>query len=95
MGLEGIPIWGQWGILGLSIGLNIFGAVEFIRGTWTSRKNLDQVQKLADTFQHAWEVSEKKWETVVPTLNNLVVTSDTILRIIEAAPIPPHKEDSK
>jgi hypothetical protein len=88
VGLEGIPIWGQWGILGLSLGLNIFGAVEFIRGTWTSRRNLDQVQKVADTYLHAWEVSEKKWETVVPTLNNLVVTSDMILRIIESAPRP-------
>jgi len=88
VGLEGIPIWGQWGILGLSLGLNIFGAVEFIRGTWTSRRNLDQVQKVADTYLRAWEVSEKKWETVVPTLNNLVVTSDMILRIIESAPRP-------
>lgn len=94
VGLEGIPIWGQWGILGLSIGLNIFGAVEFIRGTWTSRRNLDQVQKVADTYLHAWEVSEKKWEVVGPTLNNLVVTSDTILRILEAAPRSPDRESS-
>lgn len=87
-----IPIWGQWGILGISMGFNIFIAVEFIRGSWTSRRNLDQVQKMADTWQNAYFVSDKKWEAVGPTLNNLVVTSDTILRIIQAAPHPTDKK---
>ena len=89
-----IPVFAQWSILGLSIGMNLFVLVEFIRGTWTTRKNLDQVQRLADTFQKAWEVSEKKWEAVGPVLNNLMVTSDTILHIIQAAPRPPRNGDS-
>lgn len=83
MGLGDIPLWGQWGLLGLSLGMNIFIAVEFIRGTWTTRKNLDQVQKVADTFKDAWEASDKKWETVGPILNNIVGVQESILHHLE------------
>lgn len=84
--METLPIWGQFSIVAVLVGIIATVLILFFRGEITSRKQLDQVQKMADTWMHAYEMSEKKWEAVGPTLNNLVVTSDTILHIIQAAP---------
>ena len=56
--LESIPIWGQWGILGLSLSINIFFISQLFRGEIPTRRELDQVQKTADTFQAAWATSQ-------------------------------------
>jgi hypothetical protein len=73
-------------LLTLSLGLNVTWIILLARGILATRAQLDAVQKMADTFQKAWEVSESKGEVQTDTLNRLLTTSDTVLRILEARP---------
>lgn len=89
-----IPLWGQWGILGISMGMNVFVAVEFVRGTWTSRKNLDDAQKNTETFQKAWEISESTKDGLIEVTNKLLVGQETMLRILQSRPAPKRNDET-
>lgn len=94
MDLASIPLWGQWGILGLSLGLNMFIVIEFVRGTWTSRKNLEDARENTKIFQSAWEISESTNDGLVDVTNKLLVGQNTMLRILQSIPGPPRHEES-
>jgi len=91
--LIGIPLYGQLGILGLSLSLNIFIVVEFVRGTWTSRKNLEDARENTKIFQSAWEISESTNDGLVDVTNKLLVGQDTMLHILQSIPGPPHHKE--
>jgi hypothetical protein len=94
MDLISLPLWSQLGILGLSLSLNVFIVIEFVRGTWTSRKNLEDAQKNTETFQKAWEISESTKDGLVDVTNKLLVGQETMLRILQSLPAPPHHEET-
>ena len=86
--METVPLWGQLSILGLSLGLNIPFIVLLARGILATRPQLEQVQKIADTFRDAWDTAMKANEKHGEALNKLVVMAETTQRILEAR--PPH-----
>ncbi len=73
-------------LLGISLGFNIFIIIEFVRGTWTSRKNLDQVQKISDQYQQAWEKAMENQAKSTDILSRLTVVADTIEHFIKSMP---------
>ena len=88
-----LPIWGQWGILGLSLGFNVFYAVQRMLGKIPSQDVVDQANRtteqalmMADKWQHAWEVAEARSDKNAETLEKVVVTGETVLRILENLP---------
>lgn len=88
-----LPIAGQYGILGLSLGLNVFFLVQWVRGVIVSHKLVEQanattaqVQSIADTMQKAWETEMARGDKMGETLNKILVQGETTLRILEARP---------
>lgn len=65
-------------LLGISLSVNVFILIEFVRGTWTSRKNVEEVQKMADTFQAAWAVSQENQTRSAELLVRMTALADTI-----------------
>ena len=94
--IEGIPIWGSLSIISVLLTVIATIIIMLFRGDIATRKEVDQVQKLADTMQKAWEISEHGREIQENTiqgqaevLNKLVVGQDTILKVMDALPRKP------
>ena len=94
--IEGIPISGSMSIIGVLLTIISTVIIMLLRGDIATRKEVDQVQKLADTMQKAWETSEHGREIQENTiqgqaevLNKLVVGQDTILKVMDALPRRP------
>jgi hypothetical protein len=87
-----IPFWGQWGLLGISISLNVFFMARYSLGEWVSRKQLDQVQKMADTWQHGWEVAQSNQSAAAELLVKLGPLVDSFQHFIESLPAPEDRE---
>lgn len=81
-----LPLWGQWGILGLSIGFNIFCLIRYANGLWVARTQLEDVMKSRDMWQHAWEVSQQTNHDVTQLLVQLTVTAQTMEKVLNALP---------
>lgn len=83
-----LPIWSQWGIVGVLATALVYFVVAFVHGDIASRKQLDQVQRMADTFKDAW-IAEQQVKT---DLSNAVVrltdVADTIEHFIKSLPTP-------
>lgn len=84
--LESIPIWGQWGILGLSLSLNIFFIAQLFRGEIPTRRELDQVQKTADTFQAAWATAQADNSEQKGMIVEIADGMRTVTKFINALP---------
>lgn len=93
MPLETIPLWGQWGLFGLSVSLNLFFLVQWVRGVIVSYKMVEQansttvqVQGVADTFQKAWQIEVARSDKYAEAVSKLTVQGETMLRILETLP---------
>lgn len=84
--LGSLPTWSQVSIAGLSLAFNFFIVVEFIRGGIVPRKQVEQVQKMADTWQHGWEVSQANETRLGTIATNLTAMSDVFRHFIESLP---------
>lgn len=101
MPLETIPTWGQWGLFSLSLSLNLFFLVQWVRGVIVSYKMVEQansttaqVQGVADTFQKAWQIEVARSDKYAESLSKLTAQGDTMLRILEALPPVMHTPGS-
>lgn len=101
MPLETIPIWGQWGLVSLSLSLNLFTLVQWVRGVIVSFKIVEQansttaqVQGVADTFQRAWQIEVARADKYADSLSKLTVQGETVLRVLEALPPVMHPPGS-
>ncbi len=88
-----IPLWGQLSILGLSLGFNLWIAVQYVLGKIPTQASIEQANKtteqalqMADMWQHAWEISENRNDKMAESLEKMVVTGETTLRLLEARP---------
>lgn len=88
-----IPVWGEWSILGLSLGFNLWIAVQYVLGKIPTQASItqanqttEQALKMADTWQHAWEISESRNDKMAESLEKIVVMGETTLRLLEARP---------
>lgn len=84
--LESIPIWGQWGLFGLSLSLNIFFIAQLFRGEIPTRKQLDQVQKTADTFQAAWATAQADNSEQKTMIVEIASGMKTVIKFINSLP---------
>lgn len=87
MGELGMPVWGIATLAGLPLTLLIFIGIQALRGEFVTRKQLDAVQKIADTFQKAWEVSEQGKHEALALANQLTVTAQTMEKVLNALPL--------
>lgn len=95
MELSAIPIWGQYGLVGLSLSLNIFFIVQFLRGEIVTRKELDQVQRMSDTWQKGWEVSQQNQSLWSELASRFGVVADTMEHLLTSLPPIAKKKDGE
>jgi hypothetical protein len=86
MGELGLPTWGIGTLVGLPLTILLFVFVQFMRDEFVSRKRLQDVQKVADSWQHAWEVSQQTNHDVSQLLGQMVVTAQTMEKVLKAMP---------
>lgn len=84
--LGDLPTWSQVSLAGLSLAFNFYIVIAFIRGDIVPRKQLEQVQKMADTWQHGWEVSQANESRLGTIATNLTGMSDVFQHFIESLP---------
>lgn len=90
--LSDVPVVGQWTIMGLSLALNIFVAIQFVRGEATTRKHVDQVQKTADSWQRAWETSMQVQASMTTVLEKMMTVAETMEHLLVSLPQPDKKQ---
>lgn len=88
MPLDVLPIWSQWGITGVLIVVLVYIAVEFIRGNLATRKQVDQVQRMADTFKDAWIAEQQVKTDLADAVMRLTDVADIIEHFIKSLPRP-------
>jgi len=95
-----LPLWGQFSVVVILVSIIIAILLMFFRGDIATRKQIDQVQKIADTFQKAWETSEHARETAESTnqgqadvLNKILIGQETMARVLDSMPSRPHRDD--
>lgn len=81
-----IPIWGQYGILGFFIGCTIFFATQYFRGEWVNRKQLEDEQKVSNSWREAWGVSQQTNHDTAQLLSQMIITSQTMEKVLKALP---------
>lgn len=86
MGELGLPVWGVGTLVGLPLTALLFIFVRYIQGEIVSRKQLEDKQKVADSWQHAWEVSQETNHAVMELLQQLTVTAQTMEKVLKALP---------
>jgi hypothetical protein len=86
MGELGLPVWGVGTLVGLPLTALIFIFVRYIQGEIVSRKQLEDKQKVADSWQHAWEVSQETNHAATDLLKQLTVTAQTMEKVLQALP---------
>lgn len=87
MGELGLPVWGVATLVGLPLTVLIFIGIQALRGEFVTRRQLDAVQKIADTFQKAWEVSEQGKHEALALASQLTVTAQTMEKVLNALPL--------
>lgn len=88
MPFDVLPIWSQWGIIGVLVAVLVYIVIEFIRGNLVARKQLDQVQKMADTFKDAWIAEQQVKTDLADAVMRLTDVADIIEHFIKSLPRP-------
>ena len=86
MPLLEIPLWGQFGILGLSLGLNLFFIIQLARGVFVPYNRVEAEQKNTALWQHAWEVKEQTTAEATELVKQLIVVGQTAEKLMNALP---------
>jgi len=100
--IEGIPLWGSASVIGVLLSMLAAVVVMLFRGDIATRKEVDQVQKVADTLHKAWETAEHGREIAEETnrgqaevLNKILVGQDTMMRVLDALPSKPVRKSGE
>lgn len=72
--------------LGLSLALNLFFLVQLIRGELVTRKQVDQVQKMVDTFREALASAMSNQNILTDGLKHLDVLTETFAHFLDSLP---------
>lgn len=86
MPIGDIPLWGEWGLLGLSVSLNIFFIVQGARGLLVPYNRVEDEKKNTNLWQHAWEVKEHTTAEATALVSQLTVTAKTMEKVLNALP---------
>lgn len=81
-----LPIWGQLSIMALSLGLNITFILMYVRGELASRREVEQIQKTADTFQAAWATAQADNSEQKSMIVDIADGMRTVTKFINALP---------
>lgn len=84
--ISDLPDWTQWSILALSVIINAFFVIKWVNGSIVSRKEVEQVQKMADTWQHGWETSQNNFLVLTELVKELTPITDTLKKFITSLP---------
>lgn len=71
---------------GLSVAINLFILVQWVRGELVSRKQVDQVQKMADTFEHGMNTAMSNQSRTADALTQIDSLVQTFKHFIESLP---------
>lgn len=81
-----IPIWGQWGVLGLSIGINLYFFIRLAIGALVPHQQVDDEKKTSESWRLAWQVSQETSQNAAGLLSQLTVTAQTMEKVLNALP---------
>lgn len=84
--LGNLPDWGQVSLFSLSLAVNAFFVAAYMRGELVSRKHFEAVQKMADTWQHGWEVSQENETSLRESVSRLSDLTEVFSHFIDSLP---------
>lgn len=87
-----LPIWSQWGIVGVLLAGYAWLAVQYVRGNLVPRKQLDQVQKVADTFKDAWTADQQTKADQAALLASMTTAASAFEHAFNSLPVPDKSE---
>lgn len=93
--LSELPIWGQWSILGTLVSIIVFVLVRVLQGELVPRKQLDAVQKTADSWQKAWETAMQVQASTTIVLERVNTLADTLEHVLTSLPAPTQGDHKK
>lgn len=91
VGLENIPIIGEYSIMGFLLSIIIAFVTAILTGRLVPKSSLDRERQTTDTFKTAWETETKKTEQQTLMLNRLGVVGESMDKLIKA--LPPVHDD--
>lgn len=71
---------------GISVAINLFILVQWLRGEFVPRRRIDEAHKMADTFEHGMSAAMANQERTTAVLAKMDVMSDTFAHFLEALP---------
>ena len=83
-----VPVWGQVSLIGILFSVVVTVFILYLRGEIVPRKQLEQVQQMADTFRDAWEVSQTNQQEQIAVIGKLTVAATTLQKIADSWPKP-------
>lgn len=81
-----IPVWGQWSVAGLLLGLIGFVIVSVIRGDLTTAKHLQQEMERSKAWQEAYIEERKVSAAQRDMIARLVAVADVMEKFLQALP---------
>ena len=81
-----LPFWGQASLFGLSLSINIYIAVMWIKGKIVSLQQLETVMHMADTWQKGWETSQANETRLGESVVRLTGLTDVFEHFIHSLP---------
>lgn len=86
--LSGIPVVGQYSIVGLLVGFVVFIVVQIIRGELVPLSRVAQWQK-------AWEISMQTNKDLAQVASDTKVVAETLTKLVSALPQPQSTEEGE
>ena len=84
----GLPTWGIATLVGLPLTILLYIMLQFFKGEFVHRRHLESVQKVADSWQHAWDVSQQTQAEQAAAINRMTELSDVFEHFIKSLPRP-------
>lgn len=86
--VENITTWIQLGPLGILAAVLAISWILLAKGVVVPGNRVDQVQKVADTFQKAWETERASKSEAIELAQSLMTVSETMQKVLDALPVP-------
>jgi hypothetical protein len=95
MNFDSLPFGAQTSILGFL--LVIVGWVIWLvlSGRLVPRSQLEDAQKTADRFEHAWQITQENQSNLTDVLSEMGVLADTFAHFIDSLPTNGHTENHR
>ena len=95
MNFDSLPFGVQTSLLGFFVGLLGWVIWLVLTGHLVPRSQLEDAQKTADRFEHAWQITQENQSNLTEVLGEMAVLTETFAHFIDSLPSNGHVEESE